>query len=181
MYLGWYWRLREITSRWNLERNIWTYLFFSILTISEISRISGKQIYAYAYVLLARQLRDVRNCWTQENLTFLNCLIFFVLGQYLRLLRKITPKWKIDRKIWKYLIVSTLAISEIPRISGKQIIGICICVACLAASRSQKQHQNRTRTTSTTIHSENVKSYKNRQIQNITSDFSDMLADFSGS
>ena len=152
-----------------LPRKSWKYLFFIILTTSEISRISGKQIiricicfacsaasifqkssksrksvmfslsylfcswsifvpkavhapfnnweghfdvccvsrfvwwfltfhkyrasksYAYAYDLLAQQLRDVRNRGNQKNITFSHFLIFFALGRYLRL-RQITPK-----------------------------------------------------------------------------------------
>ena len=47
--------------------------------------------YAYAYVLLACQLRDLGNRRNREILTFFHFLIVFVLGQYVRL-RWIRPK-----------------------------------------------------------------------------------------
>ena len=64
-----------------------------------------------------------------------------VLGRYLpqkeHRLMEITPRSKLESEISKYLIYSILAISDIPKISGKRIIRICICFACLAASRIQ--------------------------------------------
>ena len=85
------------------------------------------------------EISELRN---QENLTSSHFLIFFVLGRYLRL-RDITPKKQLVRKIWKYVIFSFFTISDFPRISGKQIIGICICFACLAASRCQNSSKSR--------------------------------------